>query len=254
MKKQTKIAAVLSAAAFMAMVSGLPVYAASHGWVTEGDAKVYYDEDGYLTTDAWRKRGDDWFYLGEDGQIVKNAKIDEYYVDEEGKMVTSAWVELKNEEDPDSPETLVLGEPRENGFMEAILTKTGEGEYDLVVNSKAPFPYIRSAVFPLLIPVTAPAAADSIVINFNAQVGEAVVFAPDKWSIVRSKLEEAGSRIQGSGRCRFREDQASTGNRTAHHRDAEVIRLLRRNRNRPTPRGESLLPHQNQCGGVESRA
>ena len=42
MKKQTKIAAVLSAAAFMAMVSGLPVYAASHGWVTDGDAKVYY--------------------------------------------------------------------------------------------------------------------------------------------------------------------------------------------------------------------
>ena len=105
MKKQTKIAAVLSAAAFMMMVSGLPVYAASYGWVTEGDAKVYYDEDGYLTTDAWRKRGEDWFYLGEDGQIVKSAKIDEYYVDEEGKMVTSAWVELKNEEDPDSPET-----------------------------------------------------------------------------------------------------------------------------------------------------
>ena len=93
MKKQTKIAAVLSAAAFMMMVSGLPVYAASYGWVTEGDAKVYYDEDGYLTTDAWRKRGEDWFYLGEDGQIVKNAKIDEYYVDDEGKMVTNAWVE-----------------------------------------------------------------------------------------------------------------------------------------------------------------
>ena len=105
MKKQTKIAAVLSAAAFMMMVSGLPVYAASYGWVTEGDAKVYYDEDGYLTTDAWRKRGEDWFYLGEDGQIVKSKKIDEYYVDDEGKMVTNAWVELKNEEDPDSPET-----------------------------------------------------------------------------------------------------------------------------------------------------
>lgn len=105
MKKQTKIAAALSAAAFMMMVSGLPVYAASYGWVTEGDAKVYYDEDGYLTTDAWRKRGEDWFYLGEDGQIVKSAKIEEYYVDDEGKMVTNAWVELKNEEDPDSPET-----------------------------------------------------------------------------------------------------------------------------------------------------
>lgn len=105
MKKQTKIAAVLSAAAFMTMVSGLPAYAASYGWVTEGDAKVYYDEDGYLTTDAWRKRGEDWYYLGENGQIVTDAKIDEYYVDSEGKMVTSAWVELKNEEDPDSPET-----------------------------------------------------------------------------------------------------------------------------------------------------
>ena len=33
MKKQTKIAAVLSAAAFMMMVSGLPVYAASHGYL-----------------------------------------------------------------------------------------------------------------------------------------------------------------------------------------------------------------------------
>ena len=84
MKKQTKIAAVLSAAAFMTMVSGLPAYAASYGWVTEGDAKVYYDEDGYLTTDAWRKRGEDWYYLGENGQIVTDAKIDEYYVDSEG--------------------------------------------------------------------------------------------------------------------------------------------------------------------------
>lgn len=26
-------------------------------------------------------------------------------MDDEGKMVTNAWVELKNEEDPDSPET-----------------------------------------------------------------------------------------------------------------------------------------------------
>ena len=96
MKKQTKIAAALSAAAFMMMVSGLPVYAASYGWVTEGDAKVYYDEDGYLTTDAWRKRGEDWFYLGEDGQIVKSKKIDEYYVDDEGSgsrttHVTHGW-------------------------------------------------------------------------------------------------------------------------------------------------------------------
>ena len=84
MKKQTKIAAVLSAAAIMMMVSGLPVYAASYGWVTEGDAKVYYDEDGYLTTDSWRKNGDDWYYLDEEGSIARDQKIDDYYVGEDG--------------------------------------------------------------------------------------------------------------------------------------------------------------------------
>lgn len=130
---------------------------------------------------------------------------------------------------PDSPETLVLGEPRENGFMEAILTKTGEGEYDLVVNSKAPFPYIRSAVFPLLIPVTAPAAADSIVINFNAQVGEAVVFAPDKWSIVRSKLEEAGSFTErfAYGEVPGLQEERGKGDISSDTRNMMNARLLR---------------------------
>jgi len=112
MKKQMKAIAVLSAAAFMAMIpafsgqaGGNFAYAASYGWVHEDDSLVYYDEDGYLTTDSWRKNGEDWFYLGENGQITTNTKIDEYYVGEDGKMVTNTWVELKNEEETDSPET-----------------------------------------------------------------------------------------------------------------------------------------------------
>lgn len=112
MKKQTHFFAVLSAAAFMAVMpsfagqsTAMTSYAASYGWMEEDGSMVFYDEDGYLTTDSWRKNGDDWYYLGEDGQIVTNAKIEDYYVGEDGKMVTNAWVELRNEEDSDSPET-----------------------------------------------------------------------------------------------------------------------------------------------------
>jgi len=108
MRKQTRLLAVLSAAAFMAMMPAFAVktaYAASYGWTTEDDSLVYYDEDGYLTTDAWRKNDDDWYYLGENGQVVKNTKIDDYYVGEDGKMVKNTWIELRNEEDLDSPET-----------------------------------------------------------------------------------------------------------------------------------------------------
>ena len=109
MKKQTQMLAVLSAAAFMAILPsflGQPqtVYAAECGWTEEDGSMVYYDEDGELLTDTWRKEGNDWIYLNEDGYISKNQKIDEYYVDADGKMVKNAWVELANEEDPDSPE------------------------------------------------------------------------------------------------------------------------------------------------------
>ena len=110
MKKQTQMLAVLSATAFIAMLPsfiGQPqmAYAAECGWTEEGDAMVFYDEDGELLTDTWRKEGNDWIYLNEDGHISKNQKIDEFYVDADGKMVRNAWVELANEEDPDSPET-----------------------------------------------------------------------------------------------------------------------------------------------------
>ena len=109
MKKQTQMLAVLSAAAFMAVLPsfiGQPqtVYAAECGWTEEDGSMVFYDEDGELLTDTWRKEGNDWIYLNEDGHISKNQKIDEFYVDADGKMVRNAWVELANEEDLDSPE------------------------------------------------------------------------------------------------------------------------------------------------------
>ena len=111
MKKQTRFLAVLSAAACMAMIPGVSgqdgirsAYAASYGWVEEDGSFVYYDEDGYRTTDSWRKNGEDWYYLGENGLAVTNQKVEDYYVGNDGKMVKNQWVELRNEEDMDSPE------------------------------------------------------------------------------------------------------------------------------------------------------
>lgn len=109
MKKSTKFFAVMSAAACMSMMPAMPgafhALASSYGWTQEGDMLVYYDNDGYLLMDSWKKNGDDWYYLDENGQIAVNMKIDDYYVGADGKMVKSAWVELKNEDEMDSPET-----------------------------------------------------------------------------------------------------------------------------------------------------
>ena len=83
MKKQTRMLAVLSAAAFMTMIAPVSgpagaVFAAEYGWTEEEGSRVHYDEDGYLTTDSWRRDGEDWYYLDEDGMISRNTKIDEY--------------------------------------------------------------------------------------------------------------------------------------------------------------------------------
>lgn len=109
MKKQTRLFAVMSAAAFMTMISTIAgqagtIYAAEHGWTEEDNAMVYYDADGYLLTDSWKKEGNDWYYLNEDGYVCQSQKIDDYYVGADGKMVKNTWIELANEEDMDSPE------------------------------------------------------------------------------------------------------------------------------------------------------
>ncbi len=110
MKKQTRLLAVMSAAAFMALAptftgSISTALAADCGWTEEDGSMVFYDEDGDLVTDSWRKEGDGWYYLNEDGHVSLNQKIDEYYVGADGKMVKNTWIELANEDDMDSPET-----------------------------------------------------------------------------------------------------------------------------------------------------
>ena len=116
MRKQTKLVAVLSAAALLAIGASMTSFAAQ-GWTEEDGTWVYVDNDGYKVTDAWKKSGNFWYYLDEDGYMATSKLIENgdesgniYYVDETGRMVANKWVELENENyydnaDDEEPET-----------------------------------------------------------------------------------------------------------------------------------------------------
>ncbi len=117
MRKQTKLVAVLSAAALLAIGASMTSFAAQ-GWTEEDGTWVYVDNDGYKVTDAWKKSGNFWYYLDEDGYMATSKLIENgdnndniYYVDETGRMVANKWVELENENyydgvDDDEAETV----------------------------------------------------------------------------------------------------------------------------------------------------
>ena len=109
MRKQTKLVAVLAAAALLAIGASMTSFAAQAGWTEEDGTWVYLDKDGYKVTDTWKKSGNFWYYLDEDGYMATSKLIDNgddagnlYYVDETGRMVANRWVELENEDYYDS--------------------------------------------------------------------------------------------------------------------------------------------------------
>ena len=101
MRKQTKLVAVLSTAALLAVGASMSSFAAT-GWQEENGSWVYYDKSGDLETEKWEKSGDNWFYLNEDGEMATDAIVEYsdnyYYVDENGAMVTNKWVSVENED------------------------------------------------------------------------------------------------------------------------------------------------------------
>ena len=112
MRKQTKLVAVLSATALLAIGAAMTSFAAT-GWVDEGGEWVYYDKDGDTVTNEWKKSGDDWYYLDEDGYMATEQIIDDvYYVDESGKMVKNQWKEVSeilddfDSSDPDAKDSV----------------------------------------------------------------------------------------------------------------------------------------------------
>ena len=109
MRKQTKIAAIVSAAALLAIGASMTSFAAT-GWQEEDGSWVYYNKNGEQVTDQWEKSGANWFYLGDDGVMATDQLIEYndnyYYVDANGAMVTDRWIAIDNEDagDEDEPD------------------------------------------------------------------------------------------------------------------------------------------------------
>ena len=104
MRKQTKLVAVLSAAALLAMGASMTSFAA--GWEKD-DAGVwhYYDSDDEMVTGEWKKDGGKWFYLDDDGDMLTDAWVDDdYYVGEDGAMLVNAWKYTMSDDDQDDPD------------------------------------------------------------------------------------------------------------------------------------------------------
>lgn len=95
MRKQTKLAVGISAAALLAVGASMTALAAT-GWVNEGGSWYYYNSNGDYVTDAWKSYNGTYFYLGDDGAMLTNQLIEDgdnwYYVDANGAMVKNTWV------------------------------------------------------------------------------------------------------------------------------------------------------------------
>ncbi len=108
MRKQTKIAALVSAAALLTIGAAMTSFAA---WDVEDGQWVYLDGDGEKVEYEWKKSGADWYYLGEGGYMATDQLIDDeedvYYVGTDGRRVTNDWRSVLNDEGVDINGTVV---------------------------------------------------------------------------------------------------------------------------------------------------
>ncbi len=103
MRKQTKIAALVSAAALLAIGASMTALA-QPGWnidAASGTA-TYHDRYDDVETDVWHTWTDGkYYYFGDDGYMVRSQLVEYnealYYVDSTGAKVTNQWVRLDNE-------------------------------------------------------------------------------------------------------------------------------------------------------------
>ena len=104
MRKQTKLVAVLSAAALLAIGASMTSFAA--GWQKSDDGTwQYYDSDDEMVTGEWKKDGASWFYLDDDGNMLTDAWVDdEYYVGDNGAMLINEWKKTYSEDGMDDPD------------------------------------------------------------------------------------------------------------------------------------------------------
>jgi len=96
MRKQTKIAAVVSAAALLALGASITSFAAVKGTWMMVDGEWYcYDKNGDAYTDTFCSSNGKEYYVGDDGQLVRSEWVedgtDKYFVNSSGAKITNDW-------------------------------------------------------------------------------------------------------------------------------------------------------------------
>ncbi len=109
MRKQTKIAALVSAAALLTIGASMTSFAGK--WDIQDGQWVYLDNDGERVEYEWRKSGADWYYLGEGGYMATDQLIDDdddiYYVGSDGRRVINDWRSVPNDDGEEINDTVV---------------------------------------------------------------------------------------------------------------------------------------------------
>ena len=138
MRKQTKLVAVLSTAALLAIGASMTSFAAT-GWAEEDGTWVYYNRDGERATEQWKKSGNNWYWLDSDGEMAIDQLIEDgdnyYYVDINGVMASNQWVAIDNEDagEDDEPDHYwyyfqANGKALTNGDNDKVSLKTVNGK------------------------------------------------------------------------------------------------------------------------------
>ena len=109
MRKQTKIAAVVSAAALLALGASITSFAAAKGTWMMVDGEWYcYDKNGDVYENTFCSSNGKEYYVGEDGAIVRSQWVEYdgsyYFVNSSGAKVTSDWRLTAPYDDEDAEE------------------------------------------------------------------------------------------------------------------------------------------------------
>ena len=96
MRKQTKIAAVVSAAALLALGASMTSFAAAKGtWMMEDGEWKCYDKNGDEYTNIFCSSNGKEYYVGDDGLLVRSDWVEYdgewYFVNSSGAKITNDW-------------------------------------------------------------------------------------------------------------------------------------------------------------------
>ena len=109
MRKQMKIAAVVSAAALLALGASITSFAAQRGtWKYEDGEWYCYDRNGDVYENEFCLSNGREFYVGDDGALVRSSWVeydgDYYFVNSAGEKITNDWRLTAPYDDEDADE------------------------------------------------------------------------------------------------------------------------------------------------------